>query len=1220
MPTGSLAPNRLSIRKRVVALLAVYAFLTAAVLAALLLYLRADAIASGQKVLAGFAEFANDQTAGTLKAIERTLSDAETALSAANTSGTIDIDQLQPQLEELLKDRPFLTSIQIIDRQGRIILGRTAADTGRDVSDRDYFIRQRERPGSALLWGAPIKARSNGEWLITATLPIRRANGEFDGLIVGTVPLAYFDEVWKVDNEVEGLMISLWRDDGMLLMRSPFDERVIGSSTEGGSLFARIRAGQVKGRFETVAAMDGVQRIVVFRRLDAYPTFVMSFAQSIDEALAPWWRTVWIVVAGWTIAAAMVGGLAIRVAREWNARLVLEERYRILFDANPSSMVVFNRDTLRFLAVNNSAVAQYGWSRDELLTMTIDDLYLPADLPTVTALRQQIMPGAGTLFTELRHQKKDGTIINVEANVRMIDFEGKPAFLSMARDVTARKAVEQNLALMESQYRGLLEAAPDAMVVVNQAGEIVLLNVQAEKQFGYRRDELLGQRVTNIIPEGFAERLVTDATRSAADALAQEIGTGIELSGKRKDGTDFPIEIMLSPLTSAEGVLLVTAAIRNISVRKAAEKNLTKVEDQYRGLLEAAPDAMVVVNQAGEIVLVNVQAETQFGYPRDELLGQKVTNIIPEGFAERLVTDATRSATDALAQEIGTGIELSGKRKDGAEFPIEIMLSPLKSADGILLVTAAIRNISVRKTAEKNLVQMEGQYRGLLEAAPDAMVVVNRAGEIVLLNVQAEKQFGYSRDELLGQKVTNIIPEGFAERLVTDATRSETDALAQEIGTGIELLGKRKDGAQFPIEIMLSPLTSAQGVLLVTAAIRNISVRKTGEEQLRQSQKMEAVGQLTGGIAHDFNNILFVILANTDALLEDESFSPSVADRLGQIDKAVQRAADLTRQLLAFSRKQPLRPQQTDLNDLVTDTGNLLRRSLGAQIEIDTALATDLGVVSVDRSQFETALVNLCLNARDAMPGGGRLLIETQNVILDEEYCIFNTGAVPGAYAMLSVTDAGAGIPAATLNKVFEPFFTTKEVGKGTGLGLSMVYGFIKQSNGHISIYSELGHGTTVKLFLPHSEGVVQELAADDKTPVPGGTERILVVEDEMQVRDNVVRQLRGLGYSVTEAPDGAAGLAAFEAASPPYDLLLSDVVMPGLLSGKLLAAEVARRWPRTRIVFMSGFTETSSVRHGRLDEGSLLLSKPFRKADLARMIRHALDVAPLPADLAPAA
>jgi PAS domain S-box-containing protein len=958
MPASLTAsPRSTSIRGRFVAMIAAYALLTAAVLAVLLLYLRAEAITSGRNVLTGFAELANDQTAGTLENIERTLREAQVMLATSANAGPVDLDLVRLQFQGLLRDRPFLTSIQVMDREGRIVLGRNALDNGRDNSDRGYFRRQRDQPGSGLLWGDPIKGRSNGEWLITATLPLRRDNGDFDGLIMGTVPLAFFDDVWKVNEEIRGLTIALWRNDGVLLMRSPFDERAIGSSTVGTTLFARLRIGDNKGWFETRSLIDGQQRLIVYRRLDAYPTFILTFTQLVDQVLAAWWRAVWIVAAGWAAAAAMVGGLAFWLAREWSARRTLEDRYRILFDANPSSMVVFNRDTERFLAVNNAAVEQYGWSRDELLTMKIDDLYLPEDLTTITALRRQIMPGAGQLFAELRHQRKDGTVIAVETHVRMIDFQGKPAFLSMARDVTARKAAEQNLARMERQYRGLLEAAPDAMVVVNQAGEIVLLNVQAEKQFGYRRDELLGQRVTNIIPEGFAERLVTDATRSETDALAQEIGTGIELSGRRKDGTGFPIEIMLSPLAGADGIL-------------------------------------------------------------------------------------------------------------------------------------------------------------------------------------------------------------------------------------------------------------------VTAAIRNISVRKAAEAQFRQSQKMEAVGQLTGGIAHDFNNILFVILANTDALLEDETFSPSVTDRLGQIDKAVQRAAGLTRQLLAFSRKQPLHPQQSDLNDIVTDTGNLLRRSLGAQIEIDAVLADDLCGVSVDRSQFETALVNLCINARDAMARGGRLLIETRNVVLDEEYCIFHTGAVPGAYAMLSVTDEGAGIRSADLNRVFEPFFTTKEVGKGTGLGLSMVYGFIKQSNGHVSIYSELGHGTTVKLFLPRSDGVMVEAVTQDKRPIPGGPERILVVEDEPQVRANVVRQLQSLGYWVAEAPDGSAGIVAFEAALLPYDLLLSDVVMPGPLSGKLLAAEVARRWPATKIVFMSGFTEISTVRHERLDEGALLLSKPFRKIDLARMIRLALDAADSPAGL----
>src|SRR5580692_2967474 len=408
-----------------------------------------------------------------------------------------------------------------------------------------------------------------------------------------------------------------------------------------------------------------------------------------------------------------------------------------------------------------------------------------------------------------------------------------PLMTATNPDISVRKDAEKHLAQMEGRYRGLLEAAPDAMVVVNQGGEIVLLNVQAEKQFGYRRDELVGQKVKNIIPEGFAERLLADGLRSTEDALAQQIGTGIELTGRRKDGSEFPIELMLSPLASTEGIL-VTAAIRNISVRKEAERHLAQMESQYRGLLEAAPDAMVVVNQGGEIVLLNVQAEKQFGYRRDELIGQKVTNIIPEGFAERLVADGLRSAEDALAQQIGTGIELTGRRKDGSDFPIELMLSPLASTEGVL-VTAAIRNISVRKEAQRHLAQMEGQYRGLLEAAPDAMVVVNQGGEIVLLNVQAEKQFGYRRDELIGQKVTNIIPEGFAERLVADGLRSAEDALAQQIGTGIELTGRRKDGSDFPIELMLSPLASTEGVL-VTAAIRNISVRKEAQRHLAQME------------------------------------------------------------------------------------------------------------------------------------------------------------------------------------------------------------------------------------------------------------------------------------------------------------------------------------------------------------------------------------------------
>jgi PAS domain S-box-containing protein len=394
-----------------------------------------------------------------------------------------------------------------------------------------------------------------------------------------------------------------------------------------------------------------------------------------------------------------------------------------------------------------------------------------------------------------------------------------------------------------AKYRGLLEASPDAMVVVNPSGEIVLLNDQAEKQFGHLRGELPGQKEEGIIPQGLAERLIAEATSHQTDS-------GIELNGQRKDGTEFPIEIVLTPFETAEGIL-VTPAIREITGRKTAEKHLAQMEAKYGGLLEAAPDAIVVVNSLGEIVLVNVQAEKRFCYRRDELLGQKVNSIIPEGFAERLLADGTRTAAEALAQQIGTGIDLIGLRKDGSEFPIEIMLSPLETAEGTL-VTAAIRDITDRKTAEKHLADMEAKYRGLLEAAPDAMVVVNSSGEIALLNVQAEKQFGYRRDELLGQKVKNIIPDGFAERLVADGTRTAAEALAQQIGTGIELNGRRKDGSTFPIEIMLSPLESAEGIL-VTAAIRDITERKRVEDSLRNSE--ERFRLMASGIK-DYANVM----------------------------------------------------------------------------------------------------------------------------------------------------------------------------------------------------------------------------------------------------------------------------------------------------------------------------------------------------------------------------
>jgi len=604
---------------------------------------------------------------------------------------------------------------------------------------------------------------------------------------------------------------------------------------------------------------------------------------------------------------------------------------------------------------------------------------------------------------------------------------------------------------------------------------------------------------------------------------------------------------------------------------------------------------------------LNAQAEKQFGYRRDELLGQKVTNIIPKGFAERLIADGTRTAAEALAQQIGTGIELNGLRKDSSEFPIEIMLSPLESAEGIL-VTAAIRDITVRKDAEKHLAQMEARYRGLLEAAPDGMVVVNRGGEIVLLNVQAEKQFGYRRDELLGQKVTNIIPEGFAERLIADALRTTAEALAQQIGTGIELLGRRKDGTAFPIEIMLSPLESAEGIL-VTAAIRDISERKQLARQLHQSQKMEAIGQLTGGIAHDFNNLLGVIIGNLDLLDRLVADNDVAVKRVQTAQKAAARGADITRRLLVFSSNEELKPSVVLLRDSIQNMIELAGRALGADIKITTHVDTSVPPLFVDPAGLESALLNLVVNARDAMPKGGSIIISSHVQNLEESHPTVQAGEVKaGSYVCVSVTDTGHGMSRETLERAFEPFFTTKPRNKGTGLGLAMVYGFVKQSGGAVRAYSELGQGTTVSFYLPLAADLSQPVPADAPKPLNakmGGT--VLVVDDEEDLIEVALAYLSEMGFATFEAKDGAGALEML-AQHDEIDLMVTDIVMPGGMNGVELVQRARALRPNLKIVYSSGFpAEALAEKSMPLVEGPLL-RKPYQRAEFAAIVHSVME------------
>ena len=392
------------------------------------------------------------------------------------------------------------------------------------------------------------------------------------------------------------------------------------------------------------------------------------------------------------------------------------------------------------------------------------------------------------------------------------------------------------------------------------------------------------------------------------------------------------------------------------------------------------------------------------------------------------------------------------------------------------------------------------------------------------------------------------------------------------------------------------------------AMVRRFQEIEATEAQVRQAQKMEAIGQLTGGVAHDFNNILTVITGTIEILADAVKDHPQLVQITSLISSAAARGADLTKHLLAFARRQPLQPRSVDVNGMVVDTARLLRRTLGEQIEIESMLAHDSAPAMIDPSQLSTAILNLALNARDAMPKGGKLTLETKNVLLDSAYARMNPEVIPGNYVMIAVSDTGAGIPAHLLDKVFEPFFTTKDVGKGVGLGLSMVYGFVKQSNGHIKIYSEPGHGTSVKLYLPQANSDADGLPSEIGTAgMERGDETILIVEDDSLVREYVVAQIKRLGYTTLAASKADEALALIE--DPVrIDLLFTDIIMPGGMNGRQLAIEAVKRRPSLKVLYTSGYTENAIVHHGRLDAGVLLLTKPYQSADLARMIRTALN------------
>ena len=630
-----------------------------------------------------------------------------------------------------------------------------------------------------------------------------------------------------------------------------------------------------------------------------------------------------------------------------------------------------------------------------------------------------------------------------------------------------------------------------------------------------------------------------------------------------------------------------------------------------RAVVETAVDGVILIDAQGSVLMFNPACEKLFQYAADEVIGQNVKVLMPALYRDSHDGYLGNYHRTGERKIIGIGREVLGRRKDGSTFPMHISVGETKQDEGSSIFVGILHDLTERERVEGILRESAAQLRAVVDTAVDGVIMIDANGRILKFNPACEKLFRYQADEVIGANVKMLMPEpyrsghdGYIRNFVTTGEK-------KIIGIGREVIGRRKDGSTFPMDLSVGE-AKQDGSSIFVGVIHDLTDRKRTEAQLIQAQKMEAVGQLSGGIAHDFNNLLTVIVGNAEHLSEQLSARQDLKRLAEDICNAGERGAELTQRLLAFGRKQLLRPVETECNKLLDSIHKLLRRTLREDVEVTTQLDPELRVAFADPSQLESAILNLALNAQDAMSSGGRMIISTANASLDNREHNIHPDVRDGAYVVIAVTDNGEGMPKAVLDRAFEPFFTTKEVGKGSGLGLSMVYGFAKQSNGHVSIYSEPGLGTTVRIYLP----ALTAKAKDAAVPVPwevvpSGAETVLIVEDDPFVRSYAVMSLQTLGYHVIAAVDGREAMQQLQTGAH-IDLLFTDIVMPGGVNGWELAGLARKTRPDLRVLLTSGYALETLAANGHLQEGSAILSKPYRKAELARRLREALSL-PLP-------
>jgi PAS domain S-box-containing protein len=864
--------------------------------------------------------------------------------------------------------------------------------------------------------------------------------------------------------------------------------------------------------------------------------------------------------------------------------------------------------------MNRSAEELFGRPRGEIVGRKFADLLRNTGIFPLGETRRRITGDGSYRDVPIETRRPDGSVRHLLASGARFDLGGQPYSLTVLRDVTqAREAEtrirELNASLEKSvgQLQAIANNLPVAISYHDAERRFLFLNRTMEQWFNVTSDQIIGKTVDGFVSDEYRERQAP---------VRERFGQGeyrYEAALPYPDGHTRTVDVSFVPELDEAGnrAGFYTLAI-DITGRKQAEAELKASHEKFSSAFENSTDAMIVSTVGerlweGVILELNRAAERMFEQPRQDFIGKPMS-----AFRDRMNMFDLGQYREAITAD-GTvrGLALTIPRNDGTALNVLISGSRF-DIGGKPHTLTVIRDVSEARAAERKIhdlnTSLEVNVR-LLRAVADNLPVAigyqDKENRFVFVNRTLEQWFASTRAEMLGQTVHPFVSEAYFA-----AVEPVRQALAAGKST-VQVTLPFPDGKTRTVDSTMILDRDENGEVRGRYSLLiDVTERKAEEEQLLQSQKMQAIGKLTGGVAHDFNNLLAVISGNLD-LAAERGGDERIAKLLEPARRAAERGSTLTKSLLAFSRQQPLSPQVADLNTLSRDMTELLRRTLPSNIGIEFVGAAGLWKSEVDPGQLQNALLNLVVNARDAMPDGGRLTIETQNARIDTDYAAAHDDLAPGQYVMLAVSDTGMGMPAEVIARAFEPFYTTKGVGEGTGLGLSMVYGFAKQSGGHVAIYSEVGNGTTVKVYLPRWKGqAVPETVRAAAVIPPANSETVLVVEDDPDMRLIAVTMLRSLGYKVLEAPSGTKALKVL-GDEPGVALLLSDVVLAGSMNGRRLAEEARNLHPQLKVLFMSGYTEDAIVHHGRLDEGVNFIQKPFRKQDLAIKAREALDGTP---------